>query len=274
MASVDDLGKHGKDSRAVQSNLVQLNQHQVILYRISIPNDDDSIALIRVHGILMIVTWIFIVSTGMLISRYFKETWKNALIGRTAAWFDVHRLLMSLAAILTLVGFFVIVIFLQGTWIHRGWTRSYAHSVTGALVIGLAYCQLFMALFRCESNSRYRWIFNTLHAAAGVVAFVLSVVTLFLATYMSLFQDIRARIVMMIWTGWIVVVFTSFECIHIHYGKRYSRDSEETPLVAIQSPDDRAAAEFGHVVKTLLLVVHIFVAILLSTLFVAVVVTS
>ena len=278
MVVADDLGKHGKDSCAVQSNLVQLNQHQVILYRISVPNADDSMALIRVHGILMIVTWIFIVSTGMVISRYFKDTWKHACICGTAAWFDVHRLLMSLAAILTLVGFFIIIVFRQGTWVTRDWTRAYAHSIAGALVIGLVYCQLFMALFRCESSSRYRWIFNILHATAGFMALVLSVVALFLATSLSLFRDSRARIVMTVWTAWIAIVFTLFELICIYYRKKPlgigRAESEVTPLISIQPPGDRAPAVFEHALKTLLLVVHTFVAALLSTLFIAVVVTN
>ncbi|UJR36510.1 hypothetical protein I4U23_029231 [Adineta vaga] len=276
---IDAVTKHSSDSRIANPELVQLNQNGVVLFRVSVVTTD--LTFVRTHGIIMIFTWILIVSTGALISRYFKISWANKLICGKAAWFAAHRFLMSMAAVLTTIGFLFILVFLRGTWIDQGPTRPYAHSITGVLVISLAFFQPFIALFRCEPDSRYRFIFNYIHAFFGFSAFILSTAALYLATYFHVFKDSKGRIVIITWIGWVVLVFLIFECIEFYIRKK-NRESGYTnintpnttisdlvehptaPKVTLTSFGNEQEISIEQKSKNILLAIHILVAATLS----------
>ncbi|CAF1234618.1 unnamed protein product [Adineta ricciae] len=254
--------KHSRDSRVAKSDTVQLNQNEIILYRI--PEVKTDLTFVRTHGIIMIFTWILIVSTGALISRYFKTSWANKMICGKAAWFTAHRFLMSIAAILTTLGFLFILVFLQGTWIPNDTTRPYAHSITGIIVIGLAFFQPFIALFRCEPNT-----------------FILSVATLYLATYFHVFADTKGRFVMIAWIVWVALIFLIFECSE-YFIRKKNRESGYTNINAsnttvadlIENPttpkftsftvDNHEETSVQQKAKNILLAIHILVAATLS----------
>ena len=279
MCILDDPHKHAKDSRTAKSDLVQLNQNEVILYKITV--DSEDLTFLQVHGIIMIFTWILIASTGALISRYFKNSWTDNLICGKAAWFAVHRFLMSIAAVLTTIGFLFILVFTQGTWVDQGLTRPFVHSITGVLVISLAFFQPFTALFRCEPDSRYRFIFNYIHAFLGFSTLILSITTLFLATYFHIFKDNKGRIIMIVWTVWIVLIFAVFEIIQ-SYSRKKQAGSSYTNINAsnttigeiVENPtsstitltrfDTHQEATIEQKSKNILLAIHILVAVTLS----------
>jgi len=229
----------------------------------------------------MVFTWILIASTGALISRYFANSWTDKLICGKAAWFAAHRFLMSLAAILTILGFLFILVSLQGTWVDYGITRPYAHSITGVLVISFAFFQPFIALFRCDPDSRYRFIFNYIHAFIGFSALILSNAALFLATYFQLFKNNNARIIMIIWIGWTVLVVTIFEVIQAYSrnkndGSNYTNINTSNTTIAgiVDIPssstltltrfDNQQEATVEEKTKNILLAIHVLVAIILS----------
>lgn len=45
--------------------------------------------LIRIHGALMIASWIGTASIGMLLARYYRQTWVNSQLCRKDQWFAV-----------------------------------------------------------------------------------------------------------------------------------------------------------------------------------------
>ncbi|CAF0735095.1 unnamed protein product [Adineta steineri] len=271
--------RHAKDSRTTQSGFVQLNEKETILYKI--PNVAVDLTFARAHGIIMIFTWILIVSTGVLISRYFKNAWLHTLICGKAAWFAAHRFLMSIATILTVLGFLFIFVFRQGLWIDLGLTRAFAHSITGVIMIGLAFFQPFIALFRCEPDSRYRFIFNFIHTFVGFSSLILSNATLFLATYFPIFKDNRGRIILIIWLGWIVFIFTIFQIIQSYYRKKNNEsgytnlnssnttiadlvENSMTPKTTSVRLTNEQETSFEEKLKNVLLAIHILVAAILS----------
>ncbi len=70
---------------------------------------------------------------------------------------------MSIAAVLTILGFLFILLALRGQWVNpQDEKRYFIHTVTDVLVISLAFFQPFFALFCCKPDSRYRFIFNYL----------------------------------------------------------------------------------------------------------------
>ncbi|KNE71662.1 hypothetical protein AMAG_16217 [Allomyces macrogynus ATCC 38327] len=58
--------------------------------------------MIAVHGILMAVAWSFLSFMGVFAARFLKNKWPKT-------WFPVHRALLGLAVLLTIIGFAVMV---------------------------------------------------------------------------------------------------------------------------------------------------------------------
>lgn len=234
---LDDPQKHAKDSRAVQTDLVQLDHNAIILYKLSNSDLTTTKLLARLHGILMTITWIFLVSTGILLSRYFKRTTHLSRVCCGSTWFTLHRTLMCLATILSTLAFILILVSMQGTWIECGWTKSFVHSILGAIVISLAFVQPFIALFRCEPTGAHRFIFNAIHTFVGFLALILSMIVLFLATSFTLFPDNLSRWLIISWISWVGCIFLFFEIIERCYRQTSNITEDENmtqPLLCHQ----------------------------------------
>lgn len=230
----------------------------------------------------MAITWIFIVSTGVIISRYFKKTWAKLFLCGKPAWFTAHRLLMTFAAVLTTLGFLFVLVAMGGTWATTDdGSGHYIHTIAGAMVISFAFFQPFIALFRCEPDSRYRFIFNYLHAFIGFGALILSIVTIFLATSFKIFKDDRGRTIMIVWTIWIVFIFVLFEAIQLYFkmkrdNSNYSKINSSNPTIEelVETPTSPSnitnptSSEQGSTredkIKNILLAIHILIAAILS----------
>jgi hypothetical protein len=143
--------RHARTSRTSLSQNVLLNRQETILYNIQ-SIGSDSISLMKAHGIIMVFTWIVLVSTGILVARYFKRTWSDRKLCSKAVWFAIHRAIMTSVAILTLISFIFILVHRKGQWISDKNSREFAHSIIGILVISFAIIQPFMALFRCNPD--------------------------------------------------------------------------------------------------------------------------
>jgi len=183
----------------------------------------------KAHGIIMVFTWIVLVSTGILVARYFKRSWSDRKICSKAVWFAIHRTIMTCVAILTLISFILILVYKKGQWISEKTPREFAHSIIGILVISFALIQPFMALFRCNPDDNYRFIFNYLHAITGFSAFILSIAAIFLAMFFTEFhfQLNKEWAILVAWSCWLPIVFIIFEIIEIYF-RKYSSSIEKT----------------------------------------------
>lgn len=78
-------------------------------------------------------------------SRYYKNTLGEKELFGKKLWFVLHRPLMTLAVVLTLTAFLVILSSLKWTWAVAGNNYSdtqFAHSIFGMFVIGLSIFQV------------------------------------------------------------------------------------------------------------------------------------
>uniref|UniRef100_A0A671P8T4 Putative ferric-chelate reductase 1 n=1 Tax=Sinocyclocheilus anshuiensis TaxID=1608454 RepID=A0A671P8T4_9TELE len=99
--------------------------------------------LMKYHGAFMLIAWTSTVSAGVIMARYFKPDWPERNILGQRVWFQLHRMLMVLTVLLTLVGF-VLPFMYRGGWSKRAGIHPYL----GCVVVALAVIQPVIALFR------------------------------------------------------------------------------------------------------------------------------
>ena len=123
--------------------------------------------LIRLHGAFMLAAWIGTASLGILLARYFKQTWVGSQMCGKDQWFAWHRFFMILTWVLTIAGF--IVIFVE----IGGWSSiQNPHPILGTVTTVLCFIQPFMAYFRPHPGTKSRPVFNWMHWLVGNLAHI------------------------------------------------------------------------------------------------------
>ena len=173
--------------------------------------------LVHAHAMVMILAWMVFASTGILIARYGRSLRlgnRRQCLGK-AVWFQIHRFLLSITPLLTLLGFFLILVFAGGQWVDYQVVdiRIFVHSILGGIIVCCGIIQIWLALYRCAPRSQFRCIFNWCHRITGILAFTLSMPTMFImvsrwSTNRTILIGITST-----WIGWIVMIVFSFEKI-------------------------------------------------------------
>ncbi|XP_073720343.1 putative ferric-chelate reductase 1 [Misgurnus anguillicaudatus] len=167
----------GRTHRHDRQPLISTNQKELT------GNPEDltgsrSPLLIKYHGACMLIAWMSSVSAGVIIARYFKPDWPERNILGQKVWFQLHRALMTLTVLLTLVGF-VLPFMYRGGWSKRAGLHPYL----GCVVMVLAVIQPVMALFRPAPDASRRYIFNWMHFGTGTIAQIVAVIAIFLGIH-------------------------------------------------------------------------------------------
>ncbi|CAF1476820.1 unnamed protein product [Rotaria sordida] len=238
----------------------------------------------QAHAMSMILSFIIFGSTGIFIARYGRSLRigsSRQLLGK-AVWFQIHRFLLSISTLLTLLGFFFILVKARGEWVNPELygLRLFVHSILGGIIICCAMIQIWLALYRCNPHSRFRFIFDWTHRITGLLAFSLSIPTIFLI--ISLLPRYRTVLITAIslWTAWIVIVVII--CEVIEYQKRVSplpmtnnaqQNGTNQENINVNARLDIEAAtqmnvgsQYYNKKKLLLLIIHIIISIILSVL--------
>lgn len=232
--------------------------------------------LLRLHGAFMIGAWIGAASLGILLARYFRQTWVGTQLCGKDLWFAWHRMFMVLTWSLTIAGFVVIFVELQA------WSReNNPHAILGVITTVLAFFQPIGAAFRPHPDSRRRPIFNWLHWLVGNVAHILAIVTIFFASKL-------AKAELPVWLIWILVAYVAFHvCMHLilsivgciserQSGKRINSfpmkdiTNSRTPLESAERKQDAPHSCF----RKFLLAIYIIGIIALSTVIIVIVVLA
>jgi hypothetical protein len=177
----------------------------------------------------MLFAWMVFVSTGILLAKFFKNSWTGRKILGTAIWFAAHRGIMLTASLCTIIGFILILIREKGRWIPSSSQREFAHSILGVIVVCFVIIQPIMALFRCAPDHQYRFIFNYAHGFIGSSSFALAIAAIFLAL---LFPDLnfnREWGIFVGWIVWIVIVFILFVLIEFFVPTQQTSDDNDEP---------------------------------------------
>lgn len=242
-------------------------------------SDEDKLLFLRAHGIFMLFTWILFVSTGIIIARYFKKTWLTKKLCGKPIWFSVHRTVMIFAAIMTLVAFGCILISKRGAWINGNLSLELTHSIIGIFVVIAVAIQLTMALFRCNPNHQYRFIFNYAHRMVGFSTFILSMIAILLATLFTRFDSMLKNYwkILAAWICWTFLEFAIFECLEILHRKYWPPFNELNRTKPLQMNVPHNSNESTPVedqwlrenilrerLQTLFLILHILVALGIS----------
>uniref|UniRef100_A0A182Q8D5 DOMON domain-containing protein n=1 Tax=Anopheles farauti TaxID=69004 RepID=A0A182Q8D5_9DIPT len=162
------------------------------------PVQGSSKLLLRLHGAFMITAWIGTASLGILIARYFRQTWVGSQMCGKDQWFAWHRFLMVLTWALTVAG--IVVIFVE----IGGWSQvRNPHAILGIVTTVLCFLQPLGAFFRPHPGSSKRPIFNWLHWLGGNLAHVIAIVAIFFAVQLQ-----KAELPE--WMDFILVAFVAF----------------------------------------------------------------
>ncbi|XP_047036752.1 putative ferric-chelate reductase 1 homolog [Helicoverpa zea] len=157
--------------------------------------------LLKLHGCCMLVAWLATSSIGILLARYFRQTWVGKQLGGKDIWFAYHRIFMVLTWLLTVIGFILILIEVGG-WSTTG---DNPHAITGIVTVILCFIQPIGAYFRPHPGTNKRPIFNWMHWLLGNAAHILGIVTIFLAVYLT-----KAEL-----PPWSVYILAAFVAFHV-----------------------------------------------------------
>jgi len=157
--------------------------------------------LIFLHGAFMIGAWICSASLGIILARYYKQTWTEHRCQNLDQWFIWHRNFMMLTWSLTIAGFIMILLELKGLT-ETLWMSP--HAFVGFTTVGLCFLQPFLALVRCSPNDSMRPLFNWVHWFIGNSAQILAIVAIFYAVDLPKAELPRPQ------TDWLLVAFVAF----------------------------------------------------------------
>lgn len=154
--------------------------------------------LLRLHGAFMLTAWIGTASLGILLARYFRQTWVGSQLCGKDQWFAWHRFFMVLTWALTVAGF--VIIFVE----IGGWSQvDNPHAIIGLVTTILCFLQPIGAFFRPHPGSKNRPVFNWLHWLGGNLAHILAIVAIFFAVKL-------AKAELPEWLDFILVAFVAF----------------------------------------------------------------
>ncbi|XP_043278671.1 putative ferric-chelate reductase 1 homolog isoform X2 [Venturia canescens] len=155
---------------------------------------------IRIHGGLMLASWIGTASIGILLARYYKQTWVNSPICGKDQWFTWHRFFMLATWSMTLASFVLI-------FVEIGeWSTETIHASLGVATTLLCFIQPFMAAMRPHPGAPKRSLFNWFHWFVGNAAHICAVVAIFFAVRMT-----KANLPE--WFDWILVAYVVFHVL-------------------------------------------------------------
>uniref|UniRef100_A0A8C4RAZ0 Cytochrome b561 domain-containing protein n=1 Tax=Eptatretus burgeri TaxID=7764 RepID=A0A8C4RAZ0_EPTBU len=189
---------------------------------------------LKTHAALMVTVWLGLVSFGILVARFYRFAWSTQQLCSQKVWFQMHRTAMVMAFVLTIVAVSLAFVY-RGGWS----TVAGVHAYLGIIVVVLVVIQPIMALFRPHPEApkvlhlvmkmsllcSRRYIFNWVHWAVGMSAWILAVATVFLGVdvrTLDLPDPVDAVPVagLVLWHILIEVVLEVYNRIKHHPGKQ------------------------------------------------------
>lgn len=270
----------GRTHRHDRQPLISTNQKELT----GDPEDltgSRSPLLIKYHGACMLIAWMSSVSAGVIIARYFKPDWPERNILGQKVWFQLHRALMTITVLLTLVGFVL-------PFIYRGgWSkRAGLHPYLGCVVMALAVIQPVMALFRPSPDASRRYIFNWMHFGTGTIAQIVAVIAIFLGIHQQalllpapwstgllgsmVIWFVLADLVLEVHRRGFLPIGKYFKNVKVYTEHINSEDKEEIMFVPDEVESFRVASCFKNVILAIYLCGNLgFLTVLLWTISVA-----
>ena len=105
----------------------------------------------------MVFAWLACAASGMLMARYYKQTWRSVKPMGKDLWFRCHQGFMGLAVLLTFTAFFVILAKYEGAPFESEALKKNPHAVIGIICIICTFIQPIMAFFRPHPGTSNRY---------------------------------------------------------------------------------------------------------------------
>lgn len=222
--------------------------------------------LVKAHGCLMILAWVFFASIGLLMTKYYKTMWPNQRMYEQKYWFVAHFNCMAMVFLVTVIG--IILIFIEAD----GWSIApdlpqRAHPILGIIIFICIIINPILALLRPSEDNKCRPVFNWFHWAFGTIANVLAIPQIFIGMDFG-----KANVPW--WATWILVVWVIFHIVielslEIHqcctYKKnkerrrKYEQQKRENPKLHIDEPEPA-----GRRFKRFMLFLHLTVTTIIT----------
>ncbi|XP_012939508.1 putative ferric-chelate reductase 1 homolog [Aplysia californica] len=254
--AVQGVSYHGPDGRFVSSGKVKVTDTG------SQGSEVIKFPLIKAHGCLMIIAWIYFASIGIILARYYKPVWVDLMCSQKV-WFQIHRTCMVFAFLCTGVGFALIFAEVKG-WSELVGEKEYlkGHPIMGVIVTSLAVINPLMALIRPHPGTPNRPIFNWAHWFVGTAAHILGIVTIFFGTQLGRADSPDYVIyILAAFVVWQVALELFLVAVSV-YGGRKVTDGKSAPQKSVD------------VLKKFVLVLHLMVVSALTSVLVALVVVG
>ncbi|XP_076440456.1 putative ferric-chelate reductase 1 [Babylonia areolata] len=222
--------------------------------------------LVKAHGCLMILAWVFFASLGLLMTKYYKTMWPNKRMFDQRYWFVTHFNCMAMVFLVTVIA--IIIIFVEAD----GWSKApdlpqRAHPILGIIIFVCIIINPILALIRPSENNKCRPVFNWFHWAFGTIANVLAIPQIFIGMDFG-----KANVPW--WATWILVIWVIFHIVvelslEVHqcctYKKnkerrrKYEQQKRENPKLHIDEPEPA-----GRRFKRFMLFLHLTVTIIIT----------
>ncbi|CAF0806427.1 unnamed protein product [Brachionus calyciflorus] len=213
------------------------------------------IKLAKAHGILMMFSWMFLSTLGILFARYYKYLNSNKTYFGVQLWFVFHRSLMVSVTMLSLLGLLLILIAKNWKWTSSILKINFTHSIIGILTISFSVFQPIYAVFRPGKDAPNRGFFNWAHRLFGILTYVLSIVSVFLGSI--LFFSNKNWMILIGWVAWLVLLIFLLEISEYKIRSNEAKVSNEKTEF---SENDKRTSLFNRNFKSFILVVHIVIS--------------
>lgn len=235
-----------------------------------------AISLFQAHVLMMILGWMVFGSTGVLFARYGRSLRlgnRRQFFGK-ALWFQMHRFFLSIAPLFTLLGFLFMFVRMGGKWTSvQPSLLRFIHSILGGIVLCCGVVQIWLALYRCNPRSRFRFLFDWTHRVIGLLAMILSIPTIFLMLIAFLSSRPNLLPIFISWTAWFVVVIVILERIQYQQRRATATTVDPENVSTNARPDiesmgnTNVGSRYQNNLKLLLLSIHLLISICLSIVF-------
>ncbi|XP_025109765.1 putative ferric-chelate reductase 1 [Pomacea canaliculata] len=191
--------------------------------------------LVKAHGCLMILAWVFFASIGLLMTKYYKPMWPNKRMFDHRYWFVAHTNCMSSMFIITIIG--IILIFVEaGGWSVAPDLPQRAHPILGIIILVCIIINPIIALIRPSEEHKCRPVFNWFHWAFGTIANVLAIPQIFIGMDFG-----KANVPW--WATWILVIWVIVHIVielslEVHQCCTYKKNKERRRKYELQKREN------------------------------------
>ncbi|KAL4236262.1 DOMON domain-containing protein frrs1L [Mactra antiquata] len=218
--------------------------------------------IVKIHGCMMIVAWMFLASLSIILARYYKHQWPEGRACGRRVWYQSHKIMMLTVCACVLASFILI-------WVHtKGLPKLYgtnsmqkAHPTLGIIIMGLTIINPIMAFLRPGNGTANRPVFKYVHGFIGTALYVLAILNIILGVTLP---KVGAKS----YTVWIVVAFGIYvvifeiimethECYLIRTGRK--SDYEMTEMSVIRNSLTKIPQPPGSLLKNIFICLHFII---------------